>query len=251
MHENIQAPGIGEKSPAIAKFLEATSGRSTAHEQLRCIPPDIGCGRQIGRTELETWPQINFNEYKVSGWCKECQDRIFRDPEEEQAAGLPAGWTPEPKEASPVSLVDENGRRSKPDRKFRKIAEPNADLSSGDPQRIIGEEVAARLDDIDVVTSESAQHPWGGVHYPVVDIDVPIYVIPSNGPHKYALYIDHPVEDEAYFDWLDAGARLGIIEPGYAEVSRKRGYTAVRPPWVNKPAKVPFPGPLPQEGQPF
>jgi hypothetical protein len=141
------------------------------------------------------------------------------------------------------TFVHADGRRHKPVRKFRKIAEPNANLSSDDPAQVIGEEALAAKDVVtgdDVVITSEINDPWdiwGGVHAPVADLDVPIWVVPSNGGHKYALYIDHPVDADAWFDVLDAMAKAGIVEVGYAEVSRKRGYSAVRPPWVNKPHK--------------
>jgi hypothetical protein len=158
-------------------------------------------------------------------------------------------------------MVDENGRRSKAVRKFRKIAEADLDKDSDDPTSIIGEEVAEVLHDVDVVTSEAQNPGWLGKHFPVIDIDVPIYVVPSNGPHRYALFIDHPVRADDYFNLLDALATAGIVEVGFAEVARKRGYSAVRPFWVNKPEKAVMPAapePVPSTdpwaaapGQPF
>ncbi len=40
---------------------------------------------------------------------------------------------------------------------------------------------------------------------------------------------------DTYVTMLDALAYAGIIEPGYAEASKARGFSAVRLPWVSKP----------------
>jgi hypothetical protein len=71
-------------------------------------------------------------------------------------------------------------------------------------------------------------------HRPVLDIDVPAYLVPSTRPGHSHLYIDVELDAEKYFNLLDALADCGILEEGYAGVSRARGNSAVRVPWVEK-----------------
>ena len=71
-----------------------------------------------------------------------------------------------------------------------------------------------------------------------VEIPIPLgseaWLIPSTQPRHYHLYID--------VDWpwarierlLDRLARDGAVEPGYRQVSIKRGFTALRLPWISK-----------------
>lgn len=89
------------------------------------------------------------------------------------------------------------------------------------------------LDEAQVVTSLN----YDGLHEPVLDIDVPIAVVPSSTPGHCHLYLNvPPVTWDKYTVLLDALADCGIIEPGYADVSKRKGYTAVRVPWVGKHA---------------
>jgi hypothetical protein len=71
-------------------------------------------------------------------------------------------------------------------------------------------------------------------HRPVLDIDVPAYLVPSTRPGHSHLYIDVEIPEDKYFNLLDALADCGILESGYAGVSRARGNSAVRVPWVEK-----------------
>jgi hypothetical protein len=68
-----------------------------------------------------------------------------------------------------------------------------------------------------------------GRHKPVIDIDLPCTLVESS-PGKHHLYIDAEVEHSVYFAMLDAMARAGVVEEGYAKASLRRGYSAVRHP---------------------
>jgi hypothetical protein len=72
------------------------------------------------------------------------------------------------------------------------------------------------------------------VHRPVLDIDLPAQLVPSSTPGHFHLYLDVEVPHGAYMALLEALAAAGIIERGYCNASRERGYTAVRLPWVRK-----------------
>lgn len=73
-----------------------------------------------------------------------------------------------------------------------------------------------------------------GLHRPVLDIDFPAALIPSSTPGHFHLYLDKQLEGPRYMKLLDALAEAGIIEQGYASVSKARGYTSARLPWVKK-----------------
>jgi len=68
------------KSPAIANFLEANFGRSTAIEGDRCVPHPIGCGKPIEGFRDEQ----SAREYRISGLCQNCQDEVFGKAEDDE-----------------------------------------------------------------------------------------------------------------------------------------------------------------------
>ena len=61
------------KSPEIEKLLEGLSGRTTAIEADKCLAPPIGCGGPA--TEFKD--DRSNDEYRISGWCQNCQDAVF------------------------------------------------------------------------------------------------------------------------------------------------------------------------------
>jgi len=107
-----------------------------------------------------------------------------------------------------------------------------------------GPEVVTALVDANIVTSEYRSGadeiplPWlegpEPKHRLVIDIDHRVKVEESTTPGHFHLYIDVPMVWEAAVDILEALARGGVVEPGYVEASKARGYTAVRVPWVKK-----------------
>lgn len=88
----------------------------------------------------------------------------------------------------------------------------------------------ANYGDAEVVSSEIA----GGLHCPVLDIDIPAFLVPSSTPGHSHLYIDHPMTWRKYKRLLRALARSGIVEKGYVQASIRRRHTAVRVPWRKK-----------------
>jgi len=65
------------KSPGIAKALNTLIGGSrerSVHESM-CIPPPIGCGQEVKAEEFRD--ECSRREYKISGLCMKCQDKIF------------------------------------------------------------------------------------------------------------------------------------------------------------------------------
>lgn len=73
-------------------------------------------------------------------------------------------------------------------------------------------------------------------HRPVLDLDIPAFLVPSSTPGHSHLYIDHEVPDEAFWRLCDALAEAGILQEGYVAASKSRGYTSVRLPWIKKGA---------------
>lgn len=82
---------------------------------------------------------------------------------------------------------------------------------------------------VDVGSSEAAP-----THKPVLDIDLPVTLIPSSTPGHFHLFIDKAMTWENYAKLMDVLAEVGILESGYVNASKDRGFTAVRVPWVKK-----------------
>ena len=72
-------------------------------------------------------------------------------------------------------------------------------------------------------------------HAVLLDLDVPAALVPSSTPGHSHLYVDVSVPTETYFRLLDVLAEAGVIETGYANVSKHRGGTSLRLPWIKKP----------------
>lgn len=71
-------------------------------------------------------------------------------------------------------------------------------------------------------------------HRLVIDIDHPVKVVESSTPGHFHLYIDVPMPWSDALKILQAMADAGVVEQGYVDASDRRGYTAVRLPWVRK-----------------
>jgi hypothetical protein len=71
-------------------------------------------------------------------------------------------------------------------------------------------------------------------HRPVLDIDFPCAVVPSTTPGHFHLYLDKELTWPQYRKVLEVLGEVGILEPGYVNVSVERKHTAVRVPWIRK-----------------
>lgn len=101
------------------------------------------------------------------------------------------------------------------------------------------EEKLAHPDDANLMCSDVTVS--GNWHMPVIDLDVPVRFIPSSTPGHGHLVLGKVMSKKKYFALLDALVDAGIVESGFAQASKDRGYSAVRPPWSKKPAqKVAF-----------
>ncbi len=70
-------------------------------------------------------------------------------------------------------------------------------------------------------------------HAPAIDIDIPVRVRESS-PGKSHLFIDKQMTEEEYFELLDAFVKVGLVEPGYVEASKRRHATYLRLPDLSK-----------------
>jgi hypothetical protein len=81
------------KSEELEKDLEGIFGvdRRETINKLKCIPQPYGCGRDvqarisIQREDIEKGAfrdELSVREYRISGLCQLCQDKIFGGPED-------------------------------------------------------------------------------------------------------------------------------------------------------------------------
>lgn len=87
--------------------------------------------------------------------------------------------------------------------------------------------------DHDTATLVLSELPTGN-HMPVIDIDLPCMLVPSSQPGNFHLYINCAMSWDQYLGILEAMTEAGVVQRGYFEHSRRRGYTSVRYPGVTK-----------------
>lgn len=104
-----------------------------------------------------------------------------------------------------------------------------------EPDPLANLEETTDLNYADIVSSESASlFSFESKHMVMFDVDIPMAVVPSSTPGHQHVYFDTYVPKEKLFELLDVLADCGIVERGYAQASRARGFTALRLPWVRK-----------------
>lgn len=106
-----------------------------------------------------------------------------------------------------------------------------------DPMKNLAE--TNSLDQADIVTSEFMEHysPPGSTsrHMVMFDVDIPMTVIESSTPGHHHVYFPNTlIPKDKFFNLLDALADAGIVERGYSEAAKHRGFAALRLPWVSK-----------------
>lgn len=94
------------------------------------------------------------------------------------------------------------------------------------------DEPVVEVDEATVITSEVAGNP--GRHRVVLDIDLPGSMVESSTPGHHHLFLDKVMSWDDFQRLLWVMTDLGLVEEGYASASTKRGYTAVRLPWIGK-----------------
>lgn len=104
------------------------------------------------------------------------------------------------------------------------------------PETVLDVRRPDSIEKANVVTSIDEGEFYGEpMHRPVLDVDFPCKVIESSTPGHSHLFIDRPMSWATYSELIDALAKAGIIERGYANAVQARGLSAVRLPWVKKP----------------
>lgn len=111
----------------------------------------------------------------------------------------------------------------------------------GDPQPPQRQNDDGTYDEAYDLEQPSPEHPANvvsslcedGQHRPVLDIDMPVVLMPSSTPGHHHLYLNTvALTWDKYAALLDVLADCGIIEQGYADASIRRGQTVVRRPGV-------------------
>ena len=66
-----------DKTPEMEDALSELFGidRRDSIRANRCIPPPIGCGKEVNPDEFRD--EISRKEFCISGLCQECQDKVF------------------------------------------------------------------------------------------------------------------------------------------------------------------------------
>lgn len=94
-----------------------------------------------------------------------------------------------------------------------------------------GQQETTNIEDADVFSSRGMDPQ---MHRPVIDLDVPAYLIPSSTEGHSHLIIDHEMPWHQYVRLLEALVQAGLVEENYVEACKRRGQTMVRMPWVKK-----------------
>lgn len=95
-----------------------------------------------------------------------------------------------------------------------------------------GREEVLKLEDADVMSSQLKDPYRPTTHCPVLDLDFPCELMPSETPGHYHLKMDVPVEWDLYVKFLEAAADAGILERGYVNGAKARGATFIAThPW--------------------
>jgi hypothetical protein len=89
----------------------------------------------------------------------------------------------------------------------------------------------------EAVLVTSALHQSGLLHAPVIDLDIEHEYYPTSTPGHAALLLNVSLTPAQHDLLLDTLLECGIIQKGFREAARKRGYASMRPPWVKKEPK--------------
>ena len=109
--------------------------------------------------------------------------------------------------------------------------------SNGEDIRSHDEKVECEWVEAQVMSSELKPTPWDehrGQHVIALDIDHEAYLVPSTHQGHSHLYVAVACQWDDYVEFLKAAAKIGLIEHGYYEASKKRGGTFLRVPWLKK-----------------
>ena len=88
----------------------------------------------------------------------------------------------------------------------------------------------ADLAEANLISSEIVD----GVHIPLIDIDMDAALLPSSTPGHHHLYIDKNMPFEDLIKLLEVMVEVGIVQKGFLEGTKKRGFSSLRLPHVSK-----------------
>lgn len=92
--------------------------------------------------------------------------------------------------------------------------------------------IGVQVDQANIAISTSAiDSTW---HYPLIDFDIPVHLVPSSTEGHSHLYIDRALTWQQYRNLLSALEVAGLVGTGTVEAAMIRGYTALRLPWIRK-----------------
>jgi hypothetical protein len=96
--------------------------------------------------------------------------------------------------------------------------------------------LGAPLEEANIITSLMDLPNSSGMdmHKIVLDIDHKVTVVESSTAGHSHLYVDVMMPWEHVVKLMEVMAEIGLVEPGYVNASKARGYTAVRLPWISK-----------------
>jgi hypothetical protein len=95
--------------------------------------------------------------------------------------------------------------------------------------------VEVGLDEANLISSIVYDDGETVIHNPVLDVDIPMWIVPSTNPFHYHLVIDRAMTPEDYDKLLNVLVEVGILEKGIYELQwKQQGATFIRPPWVKK-----------------
>lgn len=102
---------------------------------------------------------------------------------------------------------------------------------------VVHEGHTATLDDANCITSESLDYT--GYRNLILDLDTPHTVVSSSTKGHHHLIFHRLITREAELEILGVLTKHGLIQVGYYEANKKRGWSAVRLPWVAKDKNSP------------
>lgn len=71
-------------------------------------------------------------------------------------------------------------------------------------------------------------------HMPVLDLDLSCVLLDSSSKKHHHLIIGKEMPWEDYVELMEVMQKVGILQKGFVEASKVRGYSAIRTPWTKK-----------------
>lgn len=75
-----------------------------------------------------------------------------------------------------------------------------------------------------VITSHAVDSE---LHRPCLDLDGPVRIVSSTTPGHFHLFLDRDVDWDDYVAFLDAAAKIGLVEKGWVDAAKREGCTCV------------------------